>query len=63
MAEQQLPKLNTRVRFPSPAPFFNDKECFLCVFFLRDIKKRTLCFRVPIFNLRNKGAKNEKERK
>ena len=61
MAEQQLPKLNTRVRFPSPAPFFNDKECFLCVFFKR-YKKRTLYFRVPIFNLRNKGAKNEKER-
>jgi hypothetical protein len=44
MVECQLPKLNTRVRFPSPAPSKNPPEAFEIQWFQGD------SFQCPVFS-------------
>ena len=44
MVEQQLPKLNTRVRFPSPAPFHSHERCALKLKWAAEISMRTSDF-------------------
>jgi hypothetical protein len=54
MVEQKLPKLTTRVRFPSPAPFkINDLAAFLGFFLL---PKNGPCFPKAYFAVNVRGV-------